>query len=217
MKAFDIYFLLKGASFTLALCVAAIIAGSLLAVAVGVIRSFPAKKNIILLGAQKILGIYVVVIRGTPLMLQLMFSYFGLALVGFNMSPFVAAVICLVSYTGAYGAEIVRGGVGAVPAIQWESAGSLAFTPVKAMYYVIFPQALRTIIPAAVSFLIGLIKDSSLVAVIGFVELSRAGRIVVERTNMPLEVFPIVALLYFIMCYPLSRFALRLESKLKVS
>ena len=84
------------------------------------------------------------------------------------------------------------------------------------MRHVILPQALRIMLPPSVSFFIGLIKDSSLCAVIGFVELARAGRIIVERTNQSLLIFVVVAFVYFVICYPLSMFSQRLERALKV-
>ena len=116
----------------------------------------------------------------------------------------------------AYLAEIVRGGIDSVAADQWDAATALGLNYLQTMWRVILPQAVRIMLPPSVSFFIGLIKDSSLVAVIGFVEMARAGRIVVERTNQSLLIFTIVAVVYFIICYPLSVYSQRLERALKV-
>jgi polar amino acid transport system permease protein len=155
-------------------------------------------------------------VRGTPLMAQLIFLFFGLPMMGIEMPSLTAAMLGLSLYSVAYVAEIVRGGIDSVAKDQWDAATALGLNYLQTMWRVILPQALRIMLPPSVSFFIGLIKDSSLVAVIGFVELARAGRIIVERTNQSLLIFVIVAVVYFIICYPLSLFSQRLERALKV-
>jgi polar amino acid transport system permease protein len=216
LSIYDSLMLLKGASWTLFLCVLSLLLGSLLAVLVGVFRSRQTR-FVPLTFLQWLLAGYVELIRGTPLLLQLIFVFFGLSLVRINLSPFQAALLCLSSYTAAYGSEIVRAGIGSVAQAQYQAALSLGLTPLKTMRYVVLPQAFKVIIPPAVGLFVGLIKDSSLVAVVGFIELTRAGRIIVERTNLAIVVFPIIAAIYFLICYPLSRFAKHVEIKLRSS
>jgi polar amino acid transport system permease protein len=100
---------------------------------------------------------------------------------------------------------------------QWEAARGLGMGYVKVMRYVVLPQAFRVMIPATVGLLIGLIKDSSVVSVLSYLELTRAGRILTEKTYLSFQVFGIVALLYYCLCSPLSRLALYAERRLKVS
>ncbi len=149
-------------------------------------------------------------------MLQLIFVFFGLPFVGINISAMSAAFISLSVYSVAYLTEIVRTGIESIAWTQWEASSSLGFNFLQTMRLVIFPQAFKIMIPPAVSFFIGLIKDSSLCAVIGIVELSRAGRIIVERSHQSLLIFTLVALIYFVVCYPLSRFSQHLEKNFTV-
>lgn len=216
LSVYDGILLARGALWTVVLCVLAIALGSFTAMVVGIIRSRKSRFFVVSLAQLLVTG-YVELVRGTPLLLQLIFVFFGLSFVGVNFSPFQAALLCLVSYTTCYGSEIVRAGINSVAKEQSQAALSLGLTRFKTMRYIVIPQAFRVIIPPAVGLFIGLIKDTSLVAVIGFIELTRAGRIIVERTNMAIVVFPIVAGIYFIICYPLSRLAQHLEWRLRSS
>ena len=149
-------------------------------------------------------------------MLQLIFVFFGLPFIGIDIPVMGAAFMALGVYSVAYLTEIVRTGIDSVATTQWEASVSLGFKYMQTMRLVILPQAFKIMIPPTVSFFIGLIKDSSLCAVIGIVELSRAGRILVERTYQSLLIFSIVAMVYFIVCFPLSRFSQKLEKDLTV-
>lgn len=211
----DLTFIGTGALYTIALSLGTMAISLPIALAVGLIRSV-ARANVVIVGLQFLFNVVISAVRGTPLMAQLIFLFFGLPMMGIEMSSATAALLGLSLYSVAYLAEIVRGGVESVAKDQWDAATSLGFNYLQTMRAVVLPQAVRIMLPPSVSFFIGLIKDSSLCAVIGFVELARAGRIVVERTGSSLPIFLFVALLYFIICYPLSAFSQRLEKALKV-
>ena len=211
----DLTFIGQGAITTILLSLGTLAISLPLAVFVGLVRSVR-KPNILVKGVQFVFGIVVSAVRGTPLMAQLIFLFFGLPMLGIEMPSITAAMLGLSLYGIAYLAEIVRGGIESVAEDQWDAATALGLNYLQTMWRVILPQAVRIMLPPSVSFFIGLIKDSSLVAVIGFVELARAGRIVVERTGQSLLIFAVVAAVYFVICYPLSLFSQRLERALKV-
>jgi len=211
----DLTFIGQGAITTILLSLGTMAISLPLAVLVGLVRSVR-KPNILVKGVQFVFGIVVSAVRGTPLMAQLIFLFFGLPMLGIEMPSLTAAMLGLSLYGIAYLAEIVRGGIESVAEDQWDAATALGLNYLQTMWRVILPQAVRIMLPPSVSFFIGLIKDSSLVAVIGFVELARAGRIVVERTSQSLLIFAVVAAVYFVICYPLSLFSQRLERALKV-
>lgn len=182
---------------------------------IGLLRSYKSQ-NIIFVTFKRLLGIFISVIRGTPLMLLLVFLFFGVAFMGIDMSPLNAAIAGLSFYSIVYLAEIVRTGIESVAKEQWEGADALGFNYIQKMRIIILPQAMRIMLPPFASFFISLIKDSSLCAVIGFMELARRGRIIVEKNHQALLVFSIVALLYFILCYPLSKATQKMEKTLEV-
>jgi polar amino acid transport system permease protein len=126
----------------------------------------------------------------------------------------MAAAIALTLFTSAYLAEIWRGCVESIPNGQWEASASLALNPLEQLRYVILPQALRIAIPPTVGFLVQLIKGTSIASIIGFIELTRAGQLIVNVTFQPMIVYPVVAVLYFVLCYPISLAALRLERRI---
>jgi len=211
---YDFTFILKGVGITIVLCSITMILSLAAAFLIGIFRAL--QSNIIVVRVVKqALTVLIGVLRGTPLMLQLMFLFFGLPFVGVNLSPTTAAVLGLSVYSTAYLAEIVRTGIESIAKDQWDGAAALGFSYLQTMQAVILPQAVRIMIPPTVSFFLGLIKDSSLCAVIGFVELARAGRMIVEKTHESLLVFSVVALLYFLICYPISRVSQRLEKQLE--
>jgi polar amino acid transport system permease protein len=111
----------------------------------------------------------------------------------------------------------VRAGIQAVGKDQWDAARGLGMGYIRIMRHVVLPQAFRMMIPPGVGLLIGLIKDSSIVSVISYIELTRVGQILTEKTFLSFQVFGIVAALYFLMCYPLSKVAVYAERRLKVS
>jgi polar amino acid transport system permease protein len=149
--------------------------------------------------------VYVEIIRGTPLLVQILIIYFGLPAIGVNLQPVPAGIIALSICSGAYIAEIVRAGIESIPTGQMEAARSLGMSYLQAMRYVIFPQAFRNILPALGNEFIALLKDSSLLSVISIVELTRVGRQIVNTTFNAWTPFLGVALFYLMMTIPLSK------------
>jgi len=157
---------------------------------------------------------FVELFRDTPLLMQIFFVFFGLPALGIRLSAFVAASMAMTSFAAANAAEIVRGAIQSIPRGQMEAARSLGLSYVQAMRYVVFPQAIRRMIPPMVGLFTTLIKDTSLAAIVNVFELTTAARQVVERTLASFEVWLVVAGMYFLVCYPLSVLARRLERRL---
>jgi len=158
---------------------------------------------------------YIGVIQGTPVLMQLFLSFYGLAvLTGVRIDPWPAVTIAFTMYAAAFLGEIWRGAIQAIPRTQWEAAAALPLSPLAQLRHVILPQALRIAIPPTVGFLVQLIKGTSIASIIGFVELTRAGQLIVNVTFQPMIVYPIIAVLYFALCWPLSLASLRLERRM---
>jgi len=165
-------------------------------------------------GLSAILRIYVELFRGTPLLVQLLFIYFGAAYIGMGwVTTFIGAVVGLTLYEGAICSEIFRAGVEAVPPAQHEAAHILGISKWDSAVRIIMPQALRVTMPALIGQEISLVKDTSLAAVIGFAELVNQSQAVIGNINQPMLVLTVVGALYFIICYPMSVGARRLERK----
>jgi polar amino acid transport system permease protein len=164
--------------------------------------------------ARAVMIVFIRVFQGTPLLMQLFLAYFGMAIFGLNVDPWVAAIVALTAHASAYLGEIWRGCIEAVPAGQSEAATALGLRYFDRMRYVVLPQAARISVPPTVGFLVQLLKETSLTSIIGFVELTRQGQIINSVTFKPFLVFGLVAAMYFIMCWPLSLVARRLEGKL---
>lgn len=163
--------------------------------------------------ARDLSTLYVEVVRGTPLLVQIFIFYFFIGTV-LSLSAFAAGVAALAVFTGAYVAEIVRGGIEAVPRGQSEAARSLGMSAFQAMRHVVLPQALRSTSPSLAGQFINLVKDSSLVSVMALTDLTKAGREVVSSTFSPFEVWFCVALLYLALTGSLSFLVQRLERRL---
>lgn len=159
---------------------------------------------------------YIEPIRGTPLLVQLFVLYFGLPSVGIKLDAFTASVLALGLNSGAYQAEIFRSAVKSIPDSQILSAESLGFSAPQIFRYVILPQALRISIPSLVNEFVTVIKESSLAAVIGIVELTRRGQYVAAYTYRAFEAYIIVALLYFAVCYAFSHGSRVIERRLRI-
>jgi len=157
---------------------------------------------------------YIELFRGTPVLVQMFFIFFGLPLLGWNPSAFTAATVALVLNNGAYLAEIVRGGVQAISREQWSAGLALGLRFRQVLASVVLPQALRRIIPPAVGQFTILVKDTSIASAIGFFEMTRAGQHVVERTLAPFEIFTLVGTLFFAICYAGTWLSRRLERRL---
>jgi len=156
---------------------------------------------------------YIQLFQGTPLLMQLFLVYFGLGLWGLRLDPWTAVVIGFTAYASAFLGEIWRGCIQAVPAVQWEAARALALPYGPTLALVILPQAVRIAIPPTVGFLVQIVKGTSLAAIIGFVELTRAGQLVTNATFRPMAVYCTVAAIYFVLCWPISLASHRLEQR----
>lgn len=200
--------LLIAGRWTVALSLVAFLGGGLVGLALLVLRLSKLPM------ADKFVGGYVQLFQGTPLLMQLFLSYFGIALFDINTSAWVAAAVALTLYTSAFLTEIWRGCVNAIPKGQWEAAESLALNFGEQLRYVVLPQAVNIAIPPTVGFLVQVIKGTALASVIGFIELTKAGTMITNATFKPVLVYSCLALMYFALCFPVSMYARRLERKL---
>lgn len=165
-------------------------------------------------GVEPLVAAYVQLFQGIPLLVQLFLAYYGLGLFGINTSPWVAAGMGLTLYTSAFLAEIWRGCVASIPRGQWEASASLALSFYEQLRYIILPQAIKIAVPPTVGFLVQVIKGTALASVIGFMELTKVGKTIANATYSPFLVFSCVAILYFVLCYPVSLYAKHLERKI---
>jgi polar amino acid transport system permease protein len=200
--------LLLAARWTIALSLTAFVLGGLVGLAVLFARVSKAK-------ALRVTAMgYIELFQGTPLLMQLFLAFFGLSLMGLQTSPWVAAALALTLWTSAFLAEIWRGCVESIPRGQWEASASLAMRYLQQMRYVILPQALRVTIAPTIGFSVQVVKGTALASIIGFVELSKASTMITNATFKPFTVYAVTALLYFVLCWPLSAWSHRLERKL---
>ena len=199
--------LLLAARWTVLLSLIAFVGGTIVGLALLVARIAKLR------GADVLVGAYVQLFQGTPLLMQLFLAYFGIALFGVDVSAWTAASVALTLYTSAFLTEIWRGCVASIPKGQWEASGSLALSFAEQMRHVILPQAVKIAVAPTVGFLVQVIKGTALASVIGFVELTKAGSMISNATFKPFVVFSCVALLYFVLCFPVSLYAKNLERK----
>lgn len=162
----------------------------------------------------RIVTLYVEVFQGTPLLMQLFLMFFGIALFGINVSAWTAAACALTLYASAYLVDIWYGSIRALPKGQWEASRCLGLTFGQTLTRVILPQALRIALAPTIGFSVQVIKGTALASIIGFVEMTKAATMLSNVTFQPFKVFGFVALGYFILCYPLSRYSRYLEKKL---
>ena len=188
------------------------------AIAVGLGFIFGLITSVCRLSGVKILNIiavcYVNIIRGTPMLVQIFLIYFALPMViGQRINPFVAAVAACSINSGAYVSEIFRAGIQSIDKGQMEAGRSLGMTWAQTMRYIIMPQAFKRIIPPLGNEFIAMLKDSSLVSVIGFEELTRRGQLIIARTYASFEIWMAVAIIYLIMTFAVARFTGYLERR----
>ncbi len=203
--------LLIGAGLTIEITAMSVGLGLIIGLFVGIAR----------IGGNKILrllaNVYVDFFRGTPLLVQIFIVYFAVPVItGQRMDPFVAAVSACGINSGAYIAEIFRAGIESIEKGQMEAGRSLGLTWVQTMRYIIIPQAFKRVIPPLGNEFIALLKDSSLVSVIGFEELTRRGQLIIARTYGSLEIWLSVAVIYLAMTITISRFVAYLEKRYKI-
>lgn len=203
--------LLEGAAVTVKITALSVGFGMLIGLFVGIARLahfWP---------VRALAAIYVDFIRGTPLLVQIFIMYFALPIVtGMRIDPFVAAITACSVNSGAYVAEIFRAGIESIDKGQMEAGRSLGMSWAQTMRYIIIPQAFKRIIPPLGNEFIAMLKDSSLVSVIGFEELTRRGQLIIARTYGSLEIWMSVAVLYLLMTLTISRLVAYLERRYRI-
>lgn len=204
----EMLFLLQGLKWTLLLSAIGFVGGGIFGLIIALARTSAHS------ALRKTAAGYISVFQGTPLLMQLFVVYYGIALVGISVEAWAAVAIAFTLHASAFLGEIWRGGIQAIPKGQTEAANALGLHFISRMKDVILPQAFKVSLPATVGFLVQLIKGTSLAAIVGFIELARAGQIVSNQTYRPLLVFGIVGAIYFIICWPLSLYGARLENRM---
>lgn len=200
--------LLEGAAITVEISALSVFFGLLIGCFVGIARLC----NVHLL--RLLANFYVDFIRGTPLLVQIFLVYFALpGIIGHRVDPFVAAISACSINSGAYVAEIFRAGIQSIDKGQMEAGRSLGMTWVQTMRYIIIPQAFKRIIPPLGNEFIAMLKDSSLVSVIGFEELTRRGQLIIARTYASFEIWLAVAVIYLVMTFAVARLVGALERR----
>lgn len=202
-------YLLRGAVSTLAISAGVVVLGTTVGIICGLLR-FLAWRWL----AAAITGV-VEFVRAIPLLLQIFFVFFGLPALGLKIPSFPAAILAMSLWMLANTAEVVRGGIQSIPRGQFEAASSTGLSALQTMRYVIFPQAIRRMLPPFVGLCTILIKDTSLAAIIGVFELTRAAQETIERTFRSFEIYLVTAAVYFVICFPLTQFSQRAEARLQ--
>ncbi len=201
----EFLFILSALQWTLLLTVVALIAGGAAGLFIAILRIQKSR-----LASWSAAG-YIELFQGTPLLLQLFVVYFGIGLFGINVDAWTAAAVALSAHTAAFLGEIWRGAIQAIPRGQWEGAHALALPYSAQLRRVILPQAVKLAIAPTVGFVVQLIKGTSVTALIGFTEITRAGQLVNNVTLSPFIVYGVVAGLYILLCWPISIASRRLE------
>lgn len=200
--------LLVGAGVTIKITALSVALGVIIGLFIGIARISRIKI------LRVLSAVYVDFFRGTPLLVQIFLVYFALPVItGQRVDPFVAAIGSCGINSGAYVAEIFRAGIQSIDKGQMEAGRSLGMTWVQTMRYIIVPQAFKRVIPPLGNEFIALLKDSSLVSVIGFEELTRRGQLIIAKTYGSLEIWISVAVIYLAMTLTISRFVDYLERR----
>ena len=204
----DVVYLMLAARWTIGLALVATVGGGLLGLLIALARILPIPPlNWLAIG-------YINLIQGTPLLGQLLVFFFGLPLLGFSVGAWTAVALSLSLYASAFFGEIWRGALQSVPKRQWEAGAALGMTYRHRFTHVVLPQAVRIAVAPTVGFLVQLVKNTSLTALIGFVELTRASQIITAATFAPLQVYLTAAAIYFVICFTLSQLSRVLERRL---
>jgi len=205
----EFLYLLKAVPWTLLLSAGALAGGAVVGLLIAILRVAPLRP------LRWLATGYIELFQGTPVLMQLFVTYYGLAvLFNIHVDAWPAVLLAFTLYSGAFLGEIWRGSIQAIPPTQWEAAECLSLSFPKQLWHVILPQAGRISIPPTVGFAVQLIKSTSIAAIIGFVELTRAGQLMTNTTFKPMIIYPIVAALYFVICWPLSLLAQSLERRI---
>lgn len=192
---------------TVRLALFAIVLGTILGVVVGILVTTKIKP------VRWIMRIYIELLRGCPLLVQLFMVYFGFPYMGINISLNATTIAVFTLYSGAYIAEITRSGIESIPTGQWEAAKSLGLNYPQTMIRIILPQTLKLALSSLVGFYTGMIKDTSLASIIGYGELVKKAQSIMSLTGQPFTTYIAVGLCYFIICFPLSKLVGYIERK----
>lgn len=144
------------------------------------------------------------IFRGSPLLIQLFFIYYGLPTIGIRLTAETAGIIGLALNSGAYMSEIIRASISSIDKGQYDAAFSCGFSKLQTLWHIILPQAARVSIPPLMNAFSGLLKDSSLISVISITELTRSGNLIYSRTYRPFEIYLTLGIFYFVMTYAVS-------------
>ena len=213
--------LLQGVGYTLLVSIIGTIAGLIIGLLIGVYRTMPVPKNKFLKGLKKagdyILNAYIEVFRCTPMMVQAMVIFWGFALLndGQTLSVIFSGMLIVSINTGAYMAEIVRGGIMSIDKGQYEGAEAVGMTHFQAMFKVILPQALKNILPSVANEFVINVKDTSVLNVIGFTELYFQAKKIVSITYDTFATYLLVAAIYFVLTFTITRILRLIEKKLE--
>jgi polar amino acid transport system permease protein len=199
--------LLLAARWTVVLSLVAFVGGGIVGLLILLLR-ISAKDAL-----RRFASLYIGLFQGTPLLMQLFLMFFGLPMLGFRIEPWSAAVLGLTFFASAYLAEIWRSGVDALPRGQWDAGASLGLHYIQELRLIILPQAFRIALAPTVGFLVQLIKSTALTSIIGFEELLRTSNAINNATFEPFTVYGLVALIFFVMCFPLTQYARTLERR----
>ncbi|MBA2851079.1 polar amino acid transport system permease protein [Methanococcus maripaludis] len=205
----NIPFIIDAVFVTLKITIMSFLLAVIIAVLVGSVRAMNFSKTLNL-----ILMVYIEVFRGTPLLIQLFFIYYGLPSVGIVMSSTFAAVLGLSLNGGAYISEIIRAAIQSVPVGQFEAAESLGMSKIESMIYIVLPQAFRITIPPLVNSFSAILKESSLISVLAITELTRIGQLIYTKTSRPFEIYLTIGLIYLLLVSIISIISWKIEKKL---
>jgi len=208
-QASDIWFLTEAAGRTLLIALLSISAGTVLGIFFGWVLSVSRWA-----GAAS-LGVILDIFRSVPLIIQLILFFNFFPIIGIRMGPFGAGTIVLIFYTSALVASVARGGIEAVHTTTRRAARSLGMTYWQDLRYIVFPIGLRAVLPAWTGVALGVLKDSALVSVLGYVELLRASQILITRTQQPFLILAVVGAFYFALSFPIARITENLERRWK--
>lgn len=207
---YDLEFLLEGLERTVYISVVSIVIGTFFGVIFGWM-----KVNMGFFG-NLILSGFLDILRSVPLIIQLILFYAFMGILEIDISVFWVGAIILSAYTSAFVTEVVRAGIEAVPQTTRRAARSLGMTYWQDYRYIVFPLGLRAVFPSWISIVLSVIKDSALVSVIGYLELLKTTEELIAKTNEALLLLLGIGLFYFIISYPISLYAAKLERKLKI-
>ncbi len=203
----DLWFLGEAAGRTLLISASAISGGTVLGCVFGWMLSVSGRAGAVTL--DPVLDLF----RSVPLIIQLILFYNFFPIVGLPLDPFTAGAIVLILYTSALVAAVARGGIEAVPTTTRRAARSLGMSYWQDMRYVVWPIGLRAVLPSWTGVALGVLKDSALVSVLGYVELLRASQILITRTQEPFLILTIVGAFYFALSFPIARITERMERR----